>query len=51
MMESLTKTIIGIFILCAYTYGLGIQGNTGGLNNLFEIIVDDDIVENENEIR
>jgi len=50
MMESFTKTIIGISILCAYTYGLGIQGNAVGLNNLFEIIVDDHIAEHKNEI-
>lgn len=43
----LTKTLIALGVICAYTYALGVQ--TGDSNSLYEIIVDKHMVQNEKE--
>ena len=45
----LTKALIALSVVCAYTYGLGVQ--TGDYNSLYEIIVDKHMVQNEKEYR
>ena len=45
----LTKTLIALGVICAYTHALGVQ--TGDSNSLYEIIVDKHMVQNEKEYR
>ena len=47
----LWKTFILLCIFCACSYGLGIHSNAGSSNNLYEIIVEEHLLQNENELR
>ena len=45
------KAIVVLSVLCAKATGLGIQENPNGHNNWFEIIVEKQMGDKENEIR